>query len=128
MDHGPRTKRKSILAVSFFAMVAVVFTLFGVYGPEDGDSKYEKYTFQLDGGVHVIQVDREKSGDDNSIWFGVTSSWRQGVPDHWEPLDQALSPFVGWQQSTVKTENGHLSATTPTLTSMAKGTRWVASS
>ena len=86
MDHGPRTKRKSTLAVSFFAMVAVVFTLFGVYGPEDGDSKYEKYTFQLDGGVHVIQVDREKSGDDNSIWFGVTSSWRQGVPDHWEPL------------------------------------------
>ena len=86
MAHGPWTRQKPILAVSLLVMVAVAFALFGVYGREGDDSKYAKHTFQLDGGTHVIQIDREAKGDDNTIWFGVTSLWRQGVPNQWEPL------------------------------------------
>ena len=86
MAHGPWTRKKPILAVSLLVMVAVVFALFGVYGREGDDSKYAKHTFQLDGGTHVIQIDREAKGDDNTIWFGVTSLRRQGVPNQWEPL------------------------------------------
>ena len=80
------TRRKRVLASSLFTVAAIVFTLFVVFGREGGDSKYAKHMFQLDGGTHVIQIDRESEGDNNTIWFGVTSSWRQGVPSQWEPL------------------------------------------
>ena len=78
MAHGPWTRKKPILAVSLLVMVAVVFALFGVYGRESDDSKYAKHTFQLDGGTHVIQIDREAKRDDNTIWFGKRSGiWNQ---------------------------------------------------
>jgi hypothetical protein len=86
MAQGSRTRRKRVLASSLFTLAAIVFMLFGVYGCEGGDSKYARHMFQLDGGTHVIQIDREAEGGDNAIWFGVTSSWRQGVPSQWQPL------------------------------------------
>lgn len=49
MAHGPWTIQKPILAISFLAIAAVVFTLFGVYGREGDDSKYAKHT--LGGGT-----------------------------------------------------------------------------
>ena len=86
MAQGSRTRRKRVLASSLFTVAAIVLTLFVVYGGEGGKSEYEKHMFQLDGGTHVVQIKRDAKGDGNTIWLGVTSSWRQGVPSQWEPL------------------------------------------
>ena len=86
MTKEAKTGRKTMLAASSILMAVVVITLFRLHRQEGNDNNFAKHIFELDGGTHVIQFDRGVKGSRNTIWFGVTSSWPQGVPSQWEPL------------------------------------------
>lgn len=86
MAKEARIARNTILAVSSTVMAAVVITLFNVHGRDGQNGNYAKYTFEVDGGTHIIQIDRDAKGNSNTILLGVTSSWTQGVPSKWDPL------------------------------------------
>jgi len=86
MAKEANTGRKTMRVVFSIVVAAVIVTLFRLHGRGGDNSNFVKHTIEVDGGTHVIQLDRDVKGDRNTIWFDVTSSWPQGVPSQWEPL------------------------------------------
>lgn len=99
MAQGSIGQFKLLLFISLLALALAGFGLYKAISLErilNRVPEFSSYTFQLDGGTHLIKVRSRWIEDKEVLYLGVTSSWPDGVPEKWNPVFPGAKSIRWW--------------------------------